>query len=488
MKYSLIPLLSLTFLIASCSNNSTEETAMSETIEFQNPAHELVYKMTEKVGNYQKLKDLKDVSYTYIYQTPDGKTDIAAEKYIFDGEYSYADYIKHDRTLPELSGKVEQGFDGETFWVRHNGVITDDQAAIDRAVFSRKTNFYWFTMMQKLMDPGLNYEMIGEDKVGDKTYDVVKVSFNSPTDEPTDIYQLFINRETGIVDQFLFTVVAFGVVDPMLMQMEYEDVQGVLIPTKRQYKKSNWDAEVNEDPWIYVNWTDIKFDNNLDKSIFEQKDIDVSLLSLLTAKKDASALRSDEHKKAVYAAGIEAVANSGVLTSAMQVGDVAPNFTLKNALGENVALYDELKKGKVVLTWYRGGWCPYCNLTLSALQKELPNFKTNGANLIALTPELPDSSLNTSEKNKLEFEILSDVGNKIANKFGIVFDLTPDVAAMYNASFDMNAYNGDKSNQLPLAATYVIAEDGKILYAFLDADYRNRAEPSEITAFLKEKK
>jgi len=167
------------------------------------------------------------------------------------------------------------------------------------------------------------------------------------------------------------------------------------------------------------------------------------------------------------------------------VGDKAPNFILTNATGQSTALSDYLEKGKVILTWYRGGWCPYCNMTLKQLQHEIPNFKESGANLIALTPELPDESISTTEKNELEFEVLSDVGNKIANEYGIVFQLIDEVAGMYNNAFQLNKHNGDESNSLPLAATYIIEQDGTISYAFLDADYRNRAEPSEITALLK---
>jgi len=212
-----------------------------------------------------------------------------------------------------------------------------------------------------------------------------------------------------------------------------------------------------------------------------------SLKSQLDAKKEAFELKADDHKKQVYKEGIQSVEDSGILEKALNVGDIAPNFILTNALGENIELYQHLKKGKVVLTWYRGGWCPYCNLTLHELQLELPNFKSNGAQLLALTPELPDKSLSTTEKNDLEFEVLSDIGNAVAREFGIVFKLTDEVAGMYNESFGMNDYNGDTSNELPLAAAYIIAENGEILYAFLDADYRNRAEPAELTRFLEGK-
>ncbi|WP_276167241.1 peroxiredoxin-like family protein [Zobellia alginiliquefaciens] len=194
--------------------------------------------------------------------------------------------------------------------------------------------------------------------------------------------------------------------------------------------------------------------------------------------------KADESIIKIYNDGIDAVVKSSVVENAKNVGDKAPNFTLNNALGKPVELQEYLKKGKVVLTWYRGGWCPFCNLTLRQLQQELPNFKANNATLIALTPEVPDQSLSTSEKHNLEFEVLSDLGNKIARAYGIVYKLTDDVAKNYNSSFGLNDYNGDDSNELPLAATYIINEDGTISYAFLDAEYRNRAEPAEIIKFL----
>jgi peroxiredoxin len=212
------------------------------------------------------------------------------------------------------------------------------------------------------------------------------------------------------------------------------------------------------------------------------KDTTISLQSILDSKKaDFNASAKDEIKK-IYAEGIASVKNSGVETSAKQVGVHAPNFKLKNATGKEVALEDSLKEGPVILTWYRGGWCPYCNITLNRLQAELPYFKVEGAKLLALTPELPDKSMTTKEKNKLEFEVLSDVGNKA---YGVVYKRTKELAESYQDGFDLHRYNGDSSDQLPLAATYIIDQKGVIIYAFLDAEYRNRAEPSEMIKVLK---
>tara|TARA_R110001583_G_scaffold35585_1_gene118171 strand:- start:20533 stop:21315 length:783 start_codon:yes stop_codon:yes gene_type:complete len=202
--------------------------------------------------------------------------------------------------------------------------------------------------------------------------------------------------------------------------------------------------------------------------------------SLLNIKREASAQNSSEEKKQIYADGIEDVKNSGILENALNVGDEAPNFTLNNALNKPISLYDELKNGPVILTWYRGGWCPYCNITLHYLQEKLPEFKKAGATLIALTPEVPDKSLSTSEKHNLEFTVLSDLNNVVGKEYGVVFQLTLEVASIYEEGFGLSKYNGNDNNELPLAATYVIDKNGIIQYAFLDSDYRKRAEPSEV--------
>jgi len=220
----------------------------------------------------------------------------------------------------------------------------------------------------------------------------------------------------------------------------------------------------------------------------EVKEISLSQTQVLEERKVSFNKRADENTKKRYQEGLDAIVASGILKSAKNVGDLAPMFTLKNAVGKEVSLQSYLQKGPVVLVWYRGGWCPYCNVNLHYLQKELANIKAQGANLIALTPELPDQSISTSEKHHIAFEVLSDLGNKVARAYGVVFKLSDDVAKIYNDKFGLNEHNGDTSNELPLAATYIINTDGKIEYAFVDADYRNRAEPTEITAFLKKMK
>lgn len=200
-----------------------------------------------------------------------------------------------------------------------------------------------------------------------------------------------------------------------------------------------------------------------------------------------SAKKGDPEVRAAYARGIVAVGESGVVESAKKVGDKAPDFTLKNAAGEEVKLSSLLADGPVVLTWYRGGWCPYCNIALAALQEKLPEITEAGAQLVALSPELPDKALTTAEKSKLEFPVLTDLNHKVAKEYGIAFELTPEVRDLYQEKFNLTNFNGVEAGNgtLPLAATYIIDQDGVIQWAFADADYRKRAEPSDIVEFLK---
>lgn len=128
-------------------------------------------------------------------------------------------------------------------------------------------------MMQKLLNPGLNYEHLGEKTIDNIVYDIVKITFLSEDQKPKDFYQLYVNKKTSLVEQFLFTIAGFGIMNPKFMQVEHQNVDGLMIPTKRQYKNSTWDAEVNEEPWILVSWTDIAFNLGVPKDGFNKEEI-----------------------------------------------------------------------------------------------------------------------------------------------------------------------------------------------------------------------
>lgn len=182
----------------------------------------------------------------------------------------------------------------------------------------------------------------------------------------------------------------------------------------------------------------------------------------------------------------EELANSGIADRSLKECDRAPNFTLPDATGQSVELQSLLKKGPVVISFYRGQWCPYCNLELRTLQQALPEFESLGATLVAISPQTPDNSLSTQEKHELSFPVLSDVGNQVARQFGLVFQLPENIRAIYDAfGIDLQAHNGDDRFELPLPATYVMDRDGTIVLAFVEADYTQRLDPSEIVAALK---
>ncbi|MFI7411970.1 peroxiredoxin-like family protein [Streptomyces sp. NPDC049627] len=179
------------------------------------------------------------------------------------------------------------------------------------------------------------------------------------------------------------------------------------------------------------------------------------------------------------------LADSGQAGRALTAGARAPLFSLPSATGRTVALQDLLERGAVVLTFYRGAWCPYCNLALRALQHHHDAITARGARLVAVSPQIPDESLSLTEKHDLAFDVLSDVGSDTAKQYGLAFDLPDDLAAVYDRfGFDLQRVNGGHARTLPLPATYVIDRDGTIRWAFADADYTRRAEPADILTAL----
>tara|TARA_R110000744_G_scaffold78514_2_gene154603 strand:+ start:7647 stop:8297 length:651 start_codon:yes stop_codon:yes gene_type:complete len=172
--------------------------------------------------------------------------------------------------------------------------------------------------------------------------------------------------------------------------------------------------------------------------------------------------------------------------NALQVGQKVENFSLVNHCGATVELSMLLANGPVIISFYRGAWCPYCNLELKALNDYLPQFKAKNAQLVAISPQLPDETLSTAQKNELEFDVLSDASNIIASQFGLLFTLDERIQRLYTKfGIDFEQYYGDKSFKLPLPATYVINQSGIITYAFVSEDYTLRAEPEDVLANLK---
>lgn len=180
------------------------------------------------------------------------------------------------------------------------------------------------------------------------------------------------------------------------------------------------------------------------------------------------------------------LADSGILERCLKVGAVLPEFSLGNANGKQVSSRELLSQGPLVICFYRGGWCPYCNLELRAYQALLPAIEAAGARLVAISPNMPDHSLNTIEKNSLGFEVLSDPGNVFARACGLVFTLDERLLPLYaQLGLDIPAFNGDDSYELPLPATYVVDQSGSIQLAFTDTDYSKRLEPESVISLLR---
>ncbi|GGU17767.1 peroxiredoxin-like family protein [Streptomyces violascens] len=179
------------------------------------------------------------------------------------------------------------------------------------------------------------------------------------------------------------------------------------------------------------------------------------------------------------------LAASGQADRALTVGAQAPRFSLPAANGATVTLDGLLADGPVVLTFYRGAWCPYCNIALRSLQQHHSQITARGAQLVAVSPQVPDESLSLTEKHELAFPVLSDLGSDTAKQYGLAFDLPHDLAGVYDKlGFDLQRVNAGHPRTLPLPATYVIDPEGTIRWAFVHTDYTTRAEPADILAAL----
>ena len=176
---------------------------------------------------------------------------------------------------------------------------------------------------------------------------------------------------------------------------------------------------------------------------------------------------------------------SGQAQRALQAGDRAPVFTLRDQNDNAVSSKELLAKGPLIVSFYRGVWCPYCNLELQALEEALPRFRELRANLVAISPQNPVNSRKSVRQNDITFPILSDTNNDVAAAFGLKFALPDYLVDLYKKlKNDLPAFNGDPSWTLPMPARYVIARDGKIAYAEVNPDYTHRPEPEDMLPVL----
>jgi len=197
-------------------------------------------------------------------------------------------------------------------------------------------------------------------------------------------------------------------------------------------------------------------------------------LALLTGSGSRMAIAGEKGKTAEKAA-----------ETALKQGDQAIDGELVDSNGDKVQLSKLWEQGPLVVVWYRGGWCPLCQRHLSAIQQVLPEIKAAGGRVVAISPEVPKKSEATAKQNQLDYQVLSDQGNQLGHKYGVTFTLPTETATKYQEMFDLAAYNGDDSMQLPVPAAYVISPQGEITYAFVNADYRERAKPDDLLQAIK---
>ncbi|WP_299162417.1 DUF6503 family protein [uncultured Eudoraea sp.] len=224
---------------------------------------ELLNAMTNVNGGYQKIAAKKDVQFTYIYDNMDKGRDVSTERHIFNGEQSWGSYEEHKRNvLPNQKGLAVQSLvDGKPELTLDGKPITD-QKALDGTVFLRKVNFYWFTMMYKLKDPGTNYKYLGTESVDDITYDKVSLTYDADITkkEKNDEYILYFNPDTHLIDLFYFSLPDWGINDPILkMTLAYEIIDGIYLTTLRESYGPNEQGEYLLNG--RYTFKDIKFNN-----------------------------------------------------------------------------------------------------------------------------------------------------------------------------------------------------------------------------------
>jgi peroxiredoxin len=169
----------------------------------------------------------------------------------------------------------------------------------------------------------------------------------------------------------------------------------------------------------------------------------------------------------------------------LPAGAIAPNFNLPDQHGKLISSADLLAKGKLIVIFFRGRWCPFCVTTLEAWQSHLPQIENAGASLVAISPMLPRHSSFIADQHKLRFPVLSDSGNQVAERFGVAYTVNDEQRALMKSVFiNLPQQNGDETWQLPVPAAFVISQDGTILHTAAEPDYRTRAEPSEIIGLL----
>ncbi|RMG32628.1 MAG: AhpC/TSA family protein [Gammaproteobacteria bacterium] len=211
----------------------------------------------------------------------------------------------------------------------------------------------------------------------------------------------------------------------------------------------------------------------------------MSLQETIREWQQENAGRIPEEKRAIMQEATEGLIESGITEQALAVGDEAPDFVLSTPQDHPVSLSALLAEGPVVLNFFRGAWCPYCNMELKALDAIVPAVRARGAELVSISPNLPEKSAAFLAENPFSFDVLCDPDNQVARTYGLVFSLPESLIAVYrDLGIDLPAFDGNDRWELPMPATYIVGQDGRIAGGFVHADYTRRMEPADILSTL----
>jgi peroxiredoxin len=210
----------------------------------------------------------------------------------------------------------------------------------------------------------------------------------------------------------------------------------------------------------------------------------MSLKEEIKKLKDIAKEKTPDEIKQIFSRAIKELQETGKVKG-IKAGGRAPNFTLKDTLGNDIELYEKLKNGPVVLTFYRGVWCPYCNLQLRAYEDIFSQIQAEGAELLAISPQKHEKSISVAEKNNLTFKLLTDIDGETSEKYNILFEVPTYLREVYEAmGINLSEYNTGEKWSLPLAATFIIDKNALIRYSFVNVDYTERMEPIDILSIL----
>lgn len=226
--------------------------------------------------------------------------------------------------------------------------------------------------------------------------------------------------------------------------------------------------------------------NDLNEADPETLTINMSLQDKLDAYADVAKSKIAPEYKKVMMESLQRLKNQQLENDFPKIGDKAKNFELKDFNGNEVELYDVLEEKAVVLLFYRGSWCPYCNLELKEYKDYYQQFLNNGLQILAISPEQPVYSERFQKRNFFPFPLLYDKKNKLARKYDLTFTLDSELVPIYREfGIDIGERNGNGKWEIPVPATMIISKDKVIKYVFADIDYKNRAEPDSVLAVAK---